>query len=106
MERSMVLKRGCCHLLNLTCPSLKPWSPALSTGRSGEDDSAECVGEGAQGMRKDTAATAFSLTPRSRICGRHRQSVRAFCLCAPGDSAFSSLVLEPAELISLTGLGV
>lgn len=40
MKLSMVLKRGCCQLLNLTSPSLRPWSPALFT-TEGEDEKSE-----------------------------------------------------------------
>lgn len=38
MKLGMVLKRGCCQLLNLTSLSLKPWSPALFS-MEGEDES-------------------------------------------------------------------
>lgn len=34
-------------------------------------------------MRNDTAAKVSSLTPLSCVCGRRRQSIRAFYLCAP-----------------------
>lgn len=45
-------EEGCCHLLNLTSPSLKP-SPLPFSQAEGEDDITQCVREGAQGMRND-----------------------------------------------------
>ena len=51
-EARQGFEEGCCHLLSLTSPSLKP-SPLPFSQAKGEDDIAQCVRGGAQGMRSD-----------------------------------------------------
>lgn len=49
MELGMVLRRGCCHLLNLTTPSLKPLV-ACPFHRLKERRTLQCVSE--NGLRE------------------------------------------------------